>query len=127
MTHLSEFGIQTVYKHWLDAAASLLEYQWKLFEAQYKGGLEIIEAALRGTGRSPDVTSTPAGTPEVGPAAGGELQKLKRLAAERISQGLAPPKEIYQVQYRGQIDWEKYPLWARPSDPELFEGCGHEG
>jgi hypothetical protein len=56
-----------------------------------------------------------------------ELEKLKRLAAERISQGFAPPREIYQVPYRSQIDWSTFPDWARPSDPELFEGCSHEG
>jgi hypothetical protein len=56
-----------------------------------------------------------------------ELEKLKRLAAERISQGLAPPREIYQVPYRSHIDWTTFPDWARPSDPEMYEGCSHEG
>jgi len=44
-----------------------------------------------------------------------------------MAAGLAPPPEIYQVPYRNQIDWSKFPEWARPSDPDLFEGCSHEG
>jgi hypothetical protein len=44
-----------------------------------------------------------------------------------MRQGLAPPREVYEVQNRGRIDWTTAPDWARPADPELFEGCGHEG
>ena len=108
--------IQGVYTHWLNAAATLLAYQWKLFEAQYQAGLSIVEAALGAAGRG-------AGA---GPAAA-ELERLERLAAERVSRGLAPPREAYQAPYRGQIDWGKFPEWARPSDPEMFEGTAHEG
>ena len=53
-----------------------------------------------------------------------------RLAAqieERLSQGLAPPAEIYHVQNRNKIDWARIPEWARPLDPDLFDGCVHEG
>jgi hypothetical protein len=49
------------------------------------------------------------------------------LASARLKQGLAPPREAYQAPYRNQIDWSQFPDWARPCDPELFEGCGHEG
>ena len=34
---------------------------------------------------------------------------------------------IYQMPYRNRIDWSEFPDWARPSDPEMFEGTGHEG
>jgi hypothetical protein len=111
-----ESGIQTVYEHWLNAATTLLACQWKLFEVQYAAGLKIMEAALGAPTRGPDVGKI-----------ADEVQKLERLAAERISQGLAPPREVYQAPYRSQIDWGKFPEWAKPSDPELFEGCGHEG
>ena len=37
------------------------------------------------------------------------------------------PREVYQAPYRNLIDWSRFPDWARPSDPEMFEGSGHEG
>ncbi len=52
---------------------------------------------------------------------------LVALAAARIRQGLAPPREIYLVQNRSAIDWSQFPAWARPVDPEIFDGCCHEG
>ena len=58
---------------------------------------------------------------------GDEFRKLERQAAERVRRGLAPPREIYETLYRNRIDWSRFPEWARPSDPELFQGCGHEG
>jgi hypothetical protein len=63
--------------------------------------------------------------------AGGEIEisgeSLIRFAEQRIRQGLAPPPEIYRVEYRQRIDWLKFPDWARPVDPQVFEGCCHEG
>jgi hypothetical protein len=118
MTAVPESGIQTVYKHWLSAATTLLACQWQLYEAQFKAGIKILEATLG---------APPAKAEPVGPASEGDLQKLERLAAERISQGLAPPREVYLAPYRDRIDWDQFPPWARPSDPELFEGSGHEG
>jgi hypothetical protein len=56
-----------------------------------------------------------------------EFQGLEHQASERVRQGLAPPKEIYDVPYRDRIDWSKFPEWARPTDPEVFQNCGHEG
>jgi hypothetical protein len=52
---------------------------------------------------------------------------LLKLAVRRIRQGLAPPPEIYRIEYRRRIDWLRFPGWARPVDPELFDGCCHEG
>jgi hypothetical protein len=52
---------------------------------------------------------------------------LLKLADRRIRQGLAPPPEIYRIEYRRRIDWLQFPDWARPIDPELFDGCCHEG
>ena len=46
---------------------------------------------------------------------------------DRLQRGLAPPAEIYQVQNRTKVDWSRIPEWASPIDPDLFEGCGHEG
>jgi hypothetical protein len=52
---------------------------------------------------------------------------LIKLAEQRMRGGLAPPPEIYRIEYRRRIDWLKFPDWARPVDPELFDGCCHEG
>jgi hypothetical protein len=54
-------------------------------------------------------------------------EDLIKVAKERLSKGLAPPREIYDVQNRDRIDWGNVPDWARSIDPELFEGCAHEG
>ncbi len=54
-------------------------------------------------------------------------QQLLRQAEARVRQGLAPPPEIYRLRRREQIDWSAFPSWARPVDPELFDGCCHEG
>jgi hypothetical protein len=54
-------------------------------------------------------------------------EALIKLAEQRIHQGFAPPPEIYRVEYRRRIDWLKLSDWARPVDPQLFEGCCHEG
>jgi len=118
MTAPPKFDIQWVYKGWVNAATTLLAYQWKLFDAQYETGLKMMKAAL-GVG-PPDKPASELPAIDM-------VQQLQRQAAERISHGLAPPKEIYQAPFRGQIDWGKLPEWARPSDPELFEGSSHEG
>jgi len=54
-------------------------------------------------------------------------EELAAAALERIEQGFAPPREIYSIANRRVIDWSKFPLWARPLDPEVFDGCCHEG
>jgi hypothetical protein len=53
--------------------------------------------------------------------------ELIRLAEQRMSHGLAPPPEIYRVENRRRIDWLRFPDWARPVDPQVFQGCCHEG
>jgi hypothetical protein len=128
MTTPLELGIQTIYNHWFSAAKTLLACQWKLFEVQYQAGMKIAEAALGGaTAGKPGAGTTPDCRSDVSPPTAVDVQQLERRAAECISLGLAPPREIYQAPHRGQIDWEKFPMWARPSDPELFEGSCHEG
>lgn len=56
-----------------------------------------------------------------------EIAELSRRVHERLSQGLAPPREAYLAPHRSLIDWTDVPEWARPIDPEIFEGCSHEG
>ena len=52
---------------------------------------------------------------------------LVELAEKLVSQGLAPPARIYEIEYRRRIDWSRFPAWAWPVDPEIFDGCCHEG
>jgi hypothetical protein len=127
MTAPPESGIQTVYKHWLSAAKTMLACQWQLFDAQYQAGLKIIEALDSSGGRADPGPVAAGRSPAVKPTSEDEVRKLERRAAERISQGLAPPREVYQSPYRDRINWEQFPQWARPTDPEVFEGSSHEG
>ena len=52
---------------------------------------------------------------------------LIELTEKLVSQGLAPPARIYGIEYRQRINWSKFPNWAWPIDPEVFDGCCHEG
>jgi hypothetical protein len=54
-------------------------------------------------------------------------EALISLAQDRMRRGFAPPPEIYRVEYRDRIDWLRFPAWARPVNPQLFDGCCHEG
>jgi hypothetical protein len=110
MTDRLEAKAQTVSERWSCAVARLLTCQWKLFESQYESGMKIMRSLL----------DTPAGAAD-------ELRRLEQRAAERVRQGLAPPPEMYKTPYRERIDWSRFPEWARPIDPELFEECAHEG
>jgi len=55
------------------------------------------------------------------------VQDLIERAKSRMARGLAPPAEIYRIQYRSRINWALFPGWARPVDPDMFDGCCHEG
>jgi hypothetical protein len=54
-------------------------------------------------------------------------EELVKQALARVQRGLAAPREIYDIQHRSRIDWGKFPAWARPIDPSVFDGCCHEG
>jgi hypothetical protein len=56
-----------------------------------------------------------------------QWDRLVRLAEQRMHRGLAPPTEIYRIENRQRVDWQKFPVWARPVDPQVFDGCCHEG
>jgi hypothetical protein len=99
-----------VYECWSQVLTSIVWNQWKLLDVQYEASLGLLDA----------VCGRPSGEP-------GVHGSLDRAVAERVQKGLSPPREAYQVQNRGRIDWSRYPDWARPIDPEVFEGCSHEG
>jgi hypothetical protein len=93
---------------WSRAITNMMWQHWKLLDAQYGAGINLLEAV--------------SGQPRVG-----ELETLEQYALERTRKGLRPPREIYNVQNRNRIDWSRFPDWARPIDPEVFEGSAHEG
>ncbi len=53
--------------------------------------------------------------------------QLIETALHRVRRGFAPPAEIYRAEYRNQVDWSQFPLWARSLDPDIFAGGCHEG
>jgi hypothetical protein len=123
MVRVQETGGPTLYERWSRAVASMVRCQLTVLDAQYQAGLKIMETVLGVP--APGAGPGPAG-PE-GSRTAEELRRLERLTAERVRKGLAPPPEVYRAPYRNRIDWSRFPDWARPSDPELFEGSAHEG
>jgi hypothetical protein len=103
---------------------SLFGCQWKLVAGQYQVGLKMMDGIYGEPARTAvgfnEGNSAVAHTVD-------EFRRLERQASERVRQGLAPPNEIYEVPYRDRIDWSRFPEWARPTDPEVFQNCGHEG
>jgi hypothetical protein len=112
-------------EYWSRAMTSMMWNQWLMLDgglraAQMVLALAAANAAPRGAGARP-------APGHAGPKPGPNPDDLIRRAEERIKRGLAPPREVYQTPYRDRIDWSRFPDWARPTDPELFEGAGHEG
>jgi hypothetical protein len=103
----------------------MVQGQWQVIDAGLRATSKILEAAAQAPA---DEAAPRGGTPEAAaPAPAAAVEELVEVAGKRVAQGLAPPREIYKAQYRKRIDWSKFPEWAQPSDPELYEGCVHEG
>jgi hypothetical protein len=116
---------RNVNRFWARTLTSMVWGVWRVLDTQYQVGIQILDTASG--------TPTEAGSPS-GEDAGassatapGGSEGLEQRAAERMRSGMPPPREIYEVQNRGRIDWSAFPDWARPVDPDLFEGSAHEG
>jgi hypothetical protein len=96
--------------------------QWHLLDRQCRAGIRLMDAVL---GAAAGKVATPERADRT--AAAQAAGSLEERARARTRRGLAPPREIYDVRNRGRVDWSTLPEWARPSDPDLFEGCVHEG
>jgi hypothetical protein len=125
---------QTVVPSWSQTLTRILAWQLNLLETHYRVGFNVVEASLdlfTGTKQpaappnEPEAQAREPYKPEA--QARDDVQTLQAKALEQVQKGVAPPKEIYRVPYRNQIDWSKFPAWAQPIDPEIFEGAGHEG
>jgi len=114
-----------VYSHWLRVVSSMVWGQWRLLDAQYQAGLDLLNTLA-------DPKEVEAGRPPPAPASTapkppGGLSDLEARALERVRKGFPPPAEVYEAQNRSRIDWSRFPEWAWPTDPDLFTGTSHEG
>jgi hypothetical protein len=105
----------SVYETWEQALTGLLRCQWSLLDAHYRMGMEMVNTMGGTAPRAP------------GGVCSETLEELERRGVELVAKGLPPPKALYEVQNRTRVDWSRFPEWARPIDPEVFEGSGHEG
>jgi hypothetical protein len=110
-------NLQMFRQNWVRSITSMLWGQWMVVDTGLQAARTVFGAATPASAPVP---------PQEKPAETG-ADKLMQTAAERMRKGLAPPREIYQAPYRDRIDWSQFSEWARPCDPELFEGAGHEG
>src|SRR5689334_3556457 len=100
--------------------------QWQWMCAPCRLGIEVMDDFLVRS-RRPDTAvdrpgpASPAAEPTPGAAPENRLDEtLEQRALSRLKSGRAPPREIYDVQNRGRIDWSNVPDWAKAVDPELF-------
>jgi|SRR6516165_8868906 hypothetical protein len=122
MSDQDRLGAQTAYQFWSQWAACLLGYQRTLFETH-----RLISAHMLGTLQSTPASPSSDSRAELAQERNETFRSLEDHAAERAQRGFAPPREIYDSPCRDFVDWTRFPTWARPSDPELFDGCVHEG
>jgi hypothetical protein len=115
---------QRNYQFLSKAVTDMTGKQWELLAAQSQLSFALWKAMLIVSPHVP--LSGEQQVEAVGPGSARMAGSLESLATERLKSGFAPPREIYDVQNRRRIDWSSFPDWARPVDPELFEG-GHEG
>jgi hypothetical protein len=116
MTALGSNPYWQPYLLWAQAVDDAVRRHLAWVDAQYRVGVGVL-TALRGKSAKRMAASAQSDTP----------QTLEERAIARMHRGLPPPREVYDVQNRARVDWTSAPDWARPVDPELFEGCGHEG
>jgi hypothetical protein len=115
---------QMAYRSWSQSMTDLLTWQWRLFEIPYQASLKMAEAALRISGKSKPTSGDRSNAVA---SRTHDVHALEAQALECARCGRALPREVYRVPYRDRIDWSRFPGWARPIDPEVFEGSGHEG
>jgi len=113
-------NIRSVNRSWSQVTTGLLRGQWAWVDAGLRTADKLLEVAAEAPA-AVGVAARPAADRP------GGLDALVGYSLERVRKGLPPPRELYDVKYREQVDWLRFPAWARPSDPEAFVGCGHEG
>ena len=107
-------GAAAIRQAWARAMMEMVWSQWLVVDTGFRATREVLATA---GGLVPGADTAP----------GGAAPDLAARAACRVQAGLAPPREVYDVTKRSQVDWLAWPSWARPSDPEMFEGTAREG
>jgi len=113
-----------MFSNYQNFSQKVTEMMWKCVVDQMRLGMNVMDSMAVGSNPLNALLEAKEKT-RVGTAI--EPDKLEKRAMERLQSGFAPPPEIYDVRNRGQIDWSKVPDWAKPVDPEVFQGCSHEG
>src|SRR5438034_9660856 len=113
-----------VYSDWLQVVSTVVRGQWRLLDAQYQAGLDLLKTLAYAKEVEPEAKRAPPTTPARFPDG---ICDLEARALERLRKGFPPPSEVYLAQNRNRIDWSRFPEWAWPMDPELFTGTAHEG
>jgi hypothetical protein len=120
--------IHLIFSDYLSKQQSLsrrmADFMWNCSIRQFNMGVNLMESFF-GRSREQDVPAAIKQKAAAVPSA--EQENLEVVAMNRMKSGHAPPPEVYDIRNRGKIDWSKAPDWARPADPEAFEGCAHEG
>src|SRR5262245_66544088 len=90
-----------LYESWSRAVTDVAWGPWRLLDSQYRAGVQVLGTVLgafAGKGAAP-ARQAQAAAPET----------LERRAAERLSKGLPPPREVYDAQNRGRVNWSEFP------------------
>ena len=115
---------ETLYQGWSHIVTNVLAFPWTIWDVQYQINMTIVDSVF-GPSTDPGIRSEEPSKAE--PKLVEVLPNLEQLTAERLRRGLPPPREVYAVPFRDRVNWSEFPAWARPTDPEMFEGCSHEG
>jgi hypothetical protein len=110
---------------WSRVVTSMMWNQWLMLDGGLRAAQTVLALAAAATG--PQVAGAKVSKQSAARGTERMPEELIRRAEERMRNGLAPPREVYQSPYRDHVDWSRFPDWARPSDPDLFDGSGHEG
>ena len=124
MNDLRADQLATFCDSWWRMVTNLIGCQWNFLAGHQEASLKLMEGMLA---ILPSKEANFEQRHEAKSQTVDEFRQIHHRATERVRQGLARPKEVYEVPYRDWIDWTQFPEWARPSDPELFQGCSHEG
>jgi hypothetical protein len=133
MTDTWKEGAAMLARFVIDALRLLRRWTQGLARLVWAGPGHLLDRQCRAGIRPRDTLPGAGGGTEAGPeqvgrtAAAQAASSLEERARARTRRGLAPPRELYDVRNRDRVDWSTLPEWARPSDPDLFAGCAHEG
>ena len=111
-------------RYWGQTLSALFRCYGVVLDAQLAIAQQTLQATADAVGAG---TAVAASGEETHSKAGDSVAAIAEAVERRVGAGLSPPPEAHLVPYRNKIDWSRYPDWARPADPDMFDGSGHEG